>query len=131
VSAVVLLGAGVVGTVALKGTNANQQRNAVAVAAFIRQNHGLLTHDMAMAGGPMLDTWSRQLDLSATERQRLAVTMEGSAEQGDLMRALDGPIDEASARRFSAAFFRVSTRALGPTRMGKLVVRAAGSDNGG
>jgi len=74
--------------------------------------------------GPVLAAWSRDLRLSNQERQLLRRALDGSAEQGALLEALDGPIDETRARRFAAAFLRVTERALGKARTGALVTRA-------
>jgi hypothetical protein len=126
-SAVVLLGASVGGTAL--GMSATQRRKereaAAAVAAFMRRHHALLTHDVVMAGGLVLDAWGHDLGLSATEKRRLRRTLEGSAEQGALVDALDGPIDERKARRFSAAFLRATERAVGKTRAKALVASSS------
>ena len=131
-AAVVLLGASVVGTViGGKGSSRANANPNVALEEFIRRNHALLTHDVAMAGGPVLDGWARELGLNAIEKRRLAAAMEGSREQGALLVALDGPIDGQRARRFSAAFFQVTARALGPARTRVLLAHAAESADGG
>ncbi|MEA2698062.1 MAG: hypothetical protein QOI66_2333 [Myxococcales bacterium] len=127
-SAVVVLGASaVVGTIlVVRATDDHpQQRTAAALATFMRQNHALLTHDVAVAGGPLLDAWARDLGLSSVEKRQIAVAMEGSSEQGALLAALDGAIDERRAQSFSIAFFGVTARALGPARTQGLVARAA------
>jgi hypothetical protein len=120
--AVVAVGASVIGTVA--ANRGSQQQTTVALAAFMRRQHALLTHDVATAEGPVLAAWSRDLRLSDEERRRLRRALDGSAEQGALLEALDGPIDETRARRFAAAFLRVTERALGKARTGALVARA-------
>jgi len=124
-SAVVLLGASIVGTVlGARSHAAAPAPNAVALAAFMRENHAVLTHDVAMTRGPVFDAWSRELGLSAADGTRVALAMEGSAEQTELMSALDGAIDANRAAKFSAAFFRVTARALGPVRTKELLARA-------
>ena len=133
-SAALVLGAAVVVGIifAVKATGDSKQNpTATALAAFMRQNHALLTHDVALAGGPLLDVWCRQLALSPAEKRRLAVALDGSPEQGALLAALDGPVDEARARAFSAAFYRTTARALGPARTQALVAHAAGALHGG
>jgi hypothetical protein len=90
----------------------------------MRRQHALLTHDVATGDGPVLAAWGRDLRLTAEERRRLRRELEGSAEQGQLLDALDGSIDEAGAGRFAAAFLRVTERALGKARTGALVARA-------
>jgi hypothetical protein len=126
--AVVVVGASVVGSVALSGSRrANQQRAVAALAAFMRRQHALLTHDVATAEGPVLAAWAYDLGLGAEERRRLSQALEGSAEQGLLLDALDGAIDEARARRFAAAFLRTTERAIGRARLDALVARAARS----
>jgi len=125
-SAVVLLGASVVGTVlAARSRAAAPPPAAVALAAFMRENHAVLTHDVALAHGPVFDAWARELGLTPAERGRVAVALEGSREQGELLSSLDGSIDAHRARRFSAAFFRVTARALGPAGTERLLARAA------
>jgi hypothetical protein len=129
-SAVVLLGASVVGTVLIaRNRTGDQKGTAVALATFMRENHAVLTHDVAMANGPVLDAWARELGLTATEKRRITATMEGSREQGELIAALDGPVDHLRARSFSAAFFQVTARALGPARTRVLLARAATTAN--
>jgi hypothetical protein len=125
-SAVVLLGASIVGTVlgARSRARAGTVPNAVALAAFMRENHAVLTHDVAMTRGPVFDAWSRELGLTAADGTRVALAMEGSSEQTELMSALDGSIDANRAAQFSAAFFRVTARALGPVRTKELLARA-------
>jgi len=71
------------------------------------------------------------LGLSAFDRRRLRRVLEGSPEQGALLDALDGPIDERHAERFAAAFVQVTERALGRTRADALVARAARAMAGG
>jgi hypothetical protein len=102
----------------------NQQQIAAALAETMRRQHPLLTHDLATGKGPVLDAWAHDLRLDAVERRRLAAALEGSAEQGLLLGALDGPIDDARARRFGAAFLRLTERALGKARTRGLVERA-------
>ena len=124
--AAVAVGASVVGSVAVSGSRrANEARAVAALAAFMRRQHALLTHDVATAEGPLLAAWAHDLGLDAGERQRLARVLEGSAEQGLLLEALDGAIDDGRARRFAAAFLRVTERAIGKARTGALVGRAA------
>jgi hypothetical protein len=97
---------------------------AAALAGFMRRQHALLLHDVSTGAGPVLDAWAHDLRLTAAEKGRLRRALEGSAEQGALIEALDGPIDEKHAERFGAAFFRVTDRALGRTRTNALVARA-------
>jgi hypothetical protein len=125
-SAVVLLGASVVGTVMAGKSSSGRDPHpkAVALAAFLRQNHAVLTHDIALAHGPILNAWAREWGLTASEKRHLAVVLEGSAEQGALMTALNGDIDEGRALKFSAAFYRATARALGPVRTQTIVAGA-------
>src|SRR4029077_15451601 len=83
---------------------------ALAMAAYLRHQHALLTHDVALASGPVLDSWIHDLKLGAADRRRFEETLDGSAEQGALLEALDGRIDERRAQRFAAAFMRVTER---------------------
>jgi hypothetical protein len=122
VLAVVIVGATVVGTVLHK---AQQERQAkIALAAFMRRQHGLLTHDVAMAEGPLLAAWSHDLRLSAQDQRRLQRALEGFPEQGALMDALDGPIDDLHAVRFAEAFMKVTARAIGAARTQAMIGRA-------
>jgi len=97
---------------------------AAALAGFMRRQHALLLHDVSTGEGPVLDAWAHDLGLTIAERGRLLRALEGSAEQSALIEALDGPIDDAQAERFGAAFLRVTGRALGPRRTRALVARA-------
>lgn len=122
---VVAVGATVVGVMATNATQRRQhQQSATALAEFMRRQHPLLTHDVVMAEGPVLAAWAHDLRLGAEDCTRLRRALEGSPEQGALLEALDGSIDEAAARRFAGAFLRVTTRALGQTRTKALVERA-------
>jgi hypothetical protein len=128
---VVSVGATVVGVLVGKSTQkAQQQQTATALAETMRRQHPLLTHDLATARGPVLDAWAHDMRLTGGERRRLARALEGSAEQGELLQALDGRIDEARARRFGAAFIRVTQRALGPARTKTIVERAVRETDG-
>ena len=124
--AVVAVGATVVGVVAAK--RSNQQPRQVATAAlagFMRRQHALLTHDVTMAEGPVFEAWAHDLRLTARERAQVRRALDGSSEQGLLLEALNGPIDERRAERFAAAYLRVTTKAIGRARTQALVVRAA------
>lgn len=125
---VVSIGAVAVGvglTVAKDARRASRQEAERELAAFMRRQHPLLTHDVATGRGAVLAAWSHDLGLDARERALLARALDGSREQGALLEALDGKIDEARARRFAGAFFTVTARALGPARTKALVERAA------
>lgn len=126
---VVGLGAAVLG-VALTAHSHRDPGQATALAGFMRRQHALLLHDVSTGEGPVLDAWAHDLRLTAAERGRLRRSLEGSAEQGELLEALDGPIGEAHAELFGAAFFRVTDRALGPTRTKALVTRAISASHG-
>lgn len=122
VFAVVAVGATVVGYLAANATSsAHQDHAATALAEFMRRQHALLTHDVAMAEGPVLAAWIHDLHLRPDEAARLRRAIEGSREQGALLAALNGPIDAARARQFAAAFMRATTRALGAARTKALV----------
>lgn len=124
--AVVVVGASVVASTGVKQSQHDQQRQAaIALAAYMRQQHALLTHDVALASGPVLDAWTHDLRLSAGDRRRFQDVLDGSAEQSALLETLDGSIDERRAQRFAAVFMRVTTRALGPVRTRALVTRVA------
>jgi hypothetical protein len=122
---VVVVGASVVGAVGLSRSRAERARSAtVALAAYLRQHHALLTHDVALASGPVFDAWAHDLRWDRGDRRALARALDGSADQGSLLDALDGPIDEDQAQRFAAAFLRATARAIGPARTRALVLRA-------
>jgi hypothetical protein len=122
---VVAVGATVVGVMATNASQRQQRQQATtALAAFMRRQHPLLTHDVAMADGPVLAAWAHDLRLASSERARLRGALEGSSEQGVLLEALAGPIDEAGARRFATAYLRVAERALGAARTKALIERA-------
>jgi hypothetical protein len=121
--AVVLVGATVVGLVASHNSHQDQQAKR-ALAAIMRRQHGLLTHDVTTADGPLLAAWSHDLRLTAAEQRRLVRALDGSHEQGALLDALDGPIDDARAERFAGSFMKLAQRALGSDRARALVGRA-------
>ena len=124
--AIVVVGGASVATTAVKHSQPDAQRQAaVALAAYLRQQHALLTHDVALASGPVLDAWIHDLKLTAADGRRFAETLDGSAEQGALLEALDGRIDEGRAQRFAAVFMRVTERTLGPARTRALVSEVA------
>jgi hypothetical protein len=127
---VVAIGAVVLGVV-LTDRSHNRPPPTMALAGFMRRQHALLLHDVSTAEGPVLDAWAHDLRLTAAERGRLRRALEGSAEQGALIEALDGPIDERHAERFGAAFLRVTDRALGRARTNALVARAIEAGRGG
>jgi len=102
-----------------------------ALAGFMRRQHALLLHDVSTGQGPVLDAWEHDLCLTAVEKGRLRRMLDGSAEQGALLDALDGPIDDRQAERFAAAFLRVTDRALGRARTTALVARAVAPRAGG
>jgi hypothetical protein len=124
--AIVVVGGASAATTSLKQSQPEAQRQAaLALAAYLRHQHALLTHDVALASGPVLDSWTHDLRLTADDRRRFAKTLDGSAEQGALLEALDGPIDERRAQRFATVFMRVTERTLGPMRTRALVTRVA------
>jgi hypothetical protein len=122
--AVVLVGATVVGLAASHKSHQEQQAK-LALAAFMRKQHGLLTHDVTMAVGPLLVAWSHDLKLNAADQMRFERALDGSPEQGALLEALDGPIDERHAERFAGSFMKLTERALGSARTRAMVGRAA------
>jgi hypothetical protein len=128
--AVVAIGATVLGVVLTDHSHRSPPPTA-ALAGFMRRQHALLLHDVSTGEGPVLDAWSHDLRLTAAEQGRLRRALEGSAEQGALLDALDGPIDEKHAERFGAAFLRVTDRALGRTRTKALVAQAMAAGRGG
>jgi len=127
---VVAVGATVAGTLAVNATQKQQQqRAALALAEFMRRQHPLIAHDVVLGEGPVLAAWEHDLRLDAAERTALRRALDGSPEQALLLDALDGPIDQARAGRFAAAFVRAARRALGPARTDVLIrnaVRAVG-----
>ena len=124
--AVVAVGATVIGIVAAKGSNQQPRQVATAaLAGFMRRQHALLTHDVTLAEGPVFEAWVHDLQLTANERLLVRRALDGSPEQGKLLEALNGPIDERRAERFATAFLRVTSRAIGRTRTQALVARAA------
>jgi hypothetical protein len=126
---VVGIGATVIGVV-LTDRSHGGPPPAAALAGFMRRQHAMLLHDVSTGDGPVLDAWAHDLRLTVAEKRRLRRTLDGSEEQGALIDALDGTIDEAHAQRFSAAFVRVTDRALGRTRTRALVARAISADRG-
>ncbi len=84
------------------------------------------SHSSQRAGRrAIFDAWAHDLQLTARDRRSLQRTLEGSADQGALLDALDGPIDEAHAQRFAAASLHAKAQVIGPARTRALVARAA------
>jgi hypothetical protein len=121
--AVLLVGGTVVGLAASHKSHQEQQAK-LALAAFMRKQHGLLTHDVTMAEGPLLVAWSHDLKLTPADQLRFQRALDGSPEQGALLEALDGSIDEPHAERFAGSFVRLAQRALGSARTRAMVGRA-------
>jgi hypothetical protein len=126
---VVAVGATILG-IALTDRSHGGPPPAAALAGFMRRQHALLLHDVSTGDGPVLDAWAHDLRLTVAEKRRLRRALDGSEEQGALIDALDGTIDEAHAERFGAAFVRVTDRALGRTRTRALVARAISASRG-
>jgi hypothetical protein len=122
---ILTVGAAAVGLVAAsRATWKNDDRRAQALARFLQRNHAMLTRDLVLGEGPMLDGWGRTMGLDAAERARVERGLAGSAEQTALVRALDGPIDRRRARSFAASFVRLHLRALGAERVGAIALAA-------
>jgi hypothetical protein len=124
--ALVVVGGSVVGGIfASRGTTRREvQRQTQALLRFLQRNHALVTRDVAMAEGPLLASWANNLGLDTRERERLGEALDGSAEQATMLAALDGPMDEASARKFAQGFAQAGRRALGDDRFGALAPAA-------
>jgi hypothetical protein len=118
---VLAVGASVVGVVRALAA-AEEGPKLKMLARFLQRNHALVARDVVMGEGPLLRSWTRTLGLSAAERERLGQALLGSAEQAQLLAALNGPIDEARARRFAAGFAQLGRRALGPARLRDLAL---------
>jgi hypothetical protein len=113
------------GALVTRATNRqNEQRQVQALVRFLRKHHGMVARDVLLAEGPLLSAWADALGLSPVERDRLTRAMDGSAEQAQLLQALDGPIDAVRARRFAAGFASVSRRAVGPQRFQAIALAA-------
>jgi hypothetical protein len=122
----VTVGATAVGVVYIsRATWKDDQRRVQALVRFLQRNHPLVTRDVVLGEGPMLDGWARSLGLSTGERARVGRALAGSAEQTALLRALDGRIDEGRARSFAASFTRLHQRALGGERVRAIALAAA------
>ncbi len=122
----VAVGATAIGLVRATGAlaRADEPRKMRLLARFLQRNHAQVARDMAVGEGPLLAAWTRGLGLTAAERDRLSRTLDGSREQGELLAALDGRIDEGRARRFAVAFTRVGRRALGDDRLRAVALAA-------
>jgi hypothetical protein len=118
---IIAVGASAMGVVRALA-QAEEQPRLQMLARFLQRNHALVTRDVMMGEGPMLSGWTRGLGLTAAERERLGRALAGSAEQAQLLAALDGPIDEARARRFATGFAQLGRRALGPARFRDLAL---------
>jgi hypothetical protein len=121
----VVVGAAVLsGTLATRGSRQQDQQKVQALARFLQRNHALVARDVVTGEGPMLGAWGRALGLSAAERERLGMVLVGSPEQGELLDALDGGMDEGRARRFAVGFTRLGRRALGQGRFREIALAA-------
>jgi hypothetical protein len=108
-----------------------ERRAEQALAAYMRRNHPMVTHDVALGEGPILDAWTHALGFTRGERREFGRLLPGSTEQARLIEALDAPngrIEDEHARRFAGAFFQLTERAVGPARAGALVARATGGE---
>ena len=123
VLALVAVGATAIGVVSALA-QADEQSRTRRLAQFLQRNHALVTRDVVMAEGPVLADWGRALGLTAIERERLGQAMAGSAEQAELLAALDGRIDSSRARRFALGFAQLGRRALGEQRF-RAIARSA------
>jgi hypothetical protein len=122
---IVVVGAAVLsGVLATRNSRRQDQQKAQALAKFLQRNHALVARDVVTGEGPMLGAWGRALGLSAGERERLGVVLVGSPEQGELLAALDGGMDEGRARRFAVGFTRLGRRALGQERFREIALAA-------
>jgi hypothetical protein len=106
------------------GTRRQHQRQAQALATFLQRHHAQVARDLMTGEGPVLAGWGRELGLSTGERDRLGAVLLGSPEQGELLQALDGRMDEARARRFAAGFTRLGRRAVGEGRFREIALAA-------
>ena len=90
---VIAVGATVAGV--LIGVSLTQQRAErraeKALAAYMRRNHPVVTHDVALGQGPVLDAWTHALGFTRDERRAFGRLMSGSAEQATLIEVLDAP----------------------------------------
>jgi hypothetical protein len=123
----VSVGATVIGVVKATGlamAQADDARKMRVLASFLQRHHALVARDVVMGEGPLLATWTRALGLTEAERDRLSASLDGSPEQGELLAALDGPIDVRRARRFAVAFARAGRRALGEARLRGIALSA-------
>jgi hypothetical protein len=122
----VALGATTIGLLRASGAlaQADEQQKMRQLARFLQRHHPLVARDVVMGEGPLLSAWGRALGLGAGERDRLSRLLDGSAEQAELLAALDGRIDEGRARRFAVGFTRLGQRALGDQRMRAIAIAA-------
>lgn len=106
--------------------NAAGKRHLALLIETMQRHHALVTRDVALARGPLIDGWAHELRLAPVDKARLCRALEGSAEQTSMLASLDGAIDEARALRFAGSFYRVAERALGPGRMHTIAGKAQG-----
>lgn len=124
---IMVVGGSVVGGIlSSRGSSKRQeQQEARALARFLQRHHALIARDVVLGEGPLLAAWGNSLGLTAAERERLGLALDGSTEQTELLQALNGNIDETRARRFAASFARLSGRTLGRARFAAVVHAAS------
>ncbi len=88
---------------------------------FMRQHHAVLTRDIVLAGGPILDAWCDDLGLSREERTAFATRLEGSPQQTALLEALSGDITREKVQAFSTTYLMLTQTAIGPARVQALL----------
>jgi hypothetical protein len=109
----------VLGGIALTVDSGSQENHAAAqqLERFLKRHHSAITHDVVLAGGPVLESLARELGLDEAEAKRFFVALEGSPEQTAMLESLSGGVDRASAELFASRLCLVVERALGAERL--------------
>lgn len=122
---VVLGGLVAIGVVLTVRSGRDEQVAEAKLLQYLQRQHPVIVHDIAVADGPVLASWSHDLGLNAQERQELAHALDGSPEQAQMLRALSSGDGRPNARLFAQQFGGLLKRALGETRAREVATRLA------
>ncbi len=118
----VLIGVGVIavsigGAYATEAAAAAEEAAAARLEDYLRTNHALIARDISLGQGLVIEAWLHDLKLKPEECKRLLAHLSGSAEQRDMLIALDGSLSSIRVRSFASAFTRLLLRDLSAARV--------------
>lgn len=119
-AAVVVAGAGVLYTYRDR-ISAEPVAAETRLSEQLREYHSLVVNDVASAGGPLVDAWLHQMNLSDDEREQFYARFRSSSERLRMLDVIDGEITPQRAQDFSVAFVRVLASSWGEARSERLL----------